>query len=581
MGDSTYYDDNADARSSFDVQLPIQLHSRPASRMSTDLLQDLGGGNTPEKIDMDSDQYLVKHARNLGLRIPEIPRDQVETINLIKSNVSAVTITSSQLDASVTQSRTSNSTRPTSYSSSDRQAEQKITAPIIPLSSVAASVTSTSQSVQSPVTRERPDSKFRKSLRRLSTLGRKRMSGTNELLRPSLPRIESSAPGPRRPVTAEARSPPSLPPVLPPLSISRRSVGGSLPSFSEARVTTLGRVTANTLRPLTPPSEEKEVDLLDSPFVLAAKQRSLHCGRLQRLRIAHLDEQASFIAARRSELNAIRSRHHPARQRVHDNSQEKRAAALSRHSVVNSDLETRHLSAEMDLDRALSAERKSCETKIKYMEAYCYGSRNRNLNAAPLSPTESAKAVDAAAAGMPARKVTDSDYRKLVEQYHLRNGMAQLHAARINVLREQQAKQAERIINRQERELERFEEERDRELALIEAEIKKEISSVQKEWETRKQKMIWRWNVKESIERKTLEAERGEVYGELPEVVWGSEEDAWDKDTGMESKWDNHHTRGLKERDPDWDMEVRSLGAIEGQLMSLNFATRGPLSVAG
>ena len=125
---------------------------------------------------------------------------------------------------------------------------------------------------------------------------------------------------------------------------------------------------------------------------------------------------------------------------------------------------------------------------------------------------------------MPARKVTEEDYRKLVEQYNLRNGMDQLHAARINVLREQQAKQAERIGRKQEGEVTRLQQERDSELGKIEQEVQRDISWARQEWSMKKRRMVWRWRVKEAIERKTLEMERGEKYGELPDVIWPAEE---------------------------------------------------------
>ncbi|KAI4156390.1 MAG: hypothetical protein LQ340_000295 [Diploschistes diacapsis] len=565
-----FFDLPADARSSIDVFLPIQIHSRPISRMSVDFMNEARDSNAPERAEADGEQELVKQAYELGLRVPGAPRELLDPIDLVTHNVSTATITSSQPDSSMLQSRNSDSTRPTSFSSSERQSERK---KIISTPSTTASIASPPQSIPSATPRPRPDSKLRKSIRRLSTLGRKKTGDTIELFRPSLERHNTSRTLPPRPVTADGRRSSYLPPVLPPISTVPRPVGTLLPSFSETRMTTSGRAVTNNDRPLTPPAEEKEIDPCepDSPSTRAAKQRSLHCSRLQRLRISHLDEQSAFLASRRVAFRQMRIKHEPARQAVHEDFATNRAAALTRQAAVNADLEHRHLTAEMDLERALSVERKACSTKIKYMEAYCYGSRNRHLTSAPQSPAASQAAASAAAAGMPARTVTEDDYRKLVEQYHLRNGMDQLHTARINVLREQQAKQADRIGRKQEKELVVLEEKRDAELSKIEGEAQTDLMPLKREWATKKRRMVWRWGIKEAIERKSLEMERGEAYGELPGVKWPADEDEVsdgggtgleDEEVRMEAS-----TRSDREsetgRDEESDMDVRSAAETE------------------
>ena len=519
VDEDAHLEEILDGRSSFDVQLPIQIHSRPMSRMSFNAPGDTVEDSPPQEIETNEEQELIKQAQRLGLNVSEVPEEQTDSASLVARNSSAVTITSSQPAPSVVQSRNSDSTRPTSYSSSERQSE-----PPKPPPSSLSTTSSLKSSSRSILSRERSDSKFRKSIRRLSTLGRKKALDTNDLLRPSLQRNGSAVSEPPRPVTADGSRRSSFAPTLPPISgIPNSRPAGFLHSFSEPRIALPSRIAVSYARPLTPPSEEKEIEpeMRDTPSIRAAKQRSLHCGRLQRLRIVHLNEQSKFLTDRYAAFCAVREKFQPARQRIYNAFAEKQASAQSRHATANSDLENRHLTAEMDLERALATERKACETKVKYMEAYCYGSRNRNLTAAPPSAAEAAAS---AAAGMPARKVTEHDYRKLVEQYNLRNGMDQLHSARINVLREQQAKQAERIGRRQEKEVDGLEAERDAELAMVEREIEKELAPIRREWEAKKKKMAWRWSIKEAIERKTLEAERGEVYGELPKVVWPPEE---------------------------------------------------------
>ena len=568
-------DNGADARSSFDVQLPIQIHSRPTS-IAADPSDDAHDYGSTKKTPNERDEDLITQAQVMGLTVPEAPQESLEAVVPVAHNGSAITITSSQPDSAFLQSRTSNSTRPTSFTSSEPQVEQRN---VISTPNTAASIISSSRSTLSTTPRRRANSKLRDSFKRLSILGRKKTSDTIEFVRPSLERNHSSVTVPRRPATADGARSSSLPPVLPPICTSpRRTVGTLLPSFSETRITTSGRITGSNLRPLTPPSEdkEKESDSHETPSARAARERSLHCGRLQRLRISHLDEQSSFLTARRAAFSLIRARHQPTRQKVHEDFANKYAGAVARHVAANADLENRHLTAEMDLERALTSERKACSTKIKYMEAYCYGSRNRNLTSAPLSSADRAKAAEPAPWNMPERKVTEEDYRKLVEQYHLRNGMDQLHAARINVLREQQAKQAERIGRKQEGELARLGQERDRELAKVENEVRRDIASARQEWAMKKRRMVWRWGLKEAIERKTLEMERGEKYGELPEVIWPPEED---QATSIIEETRGNNFERIKRLEMEAGGTAESEAAFQANVMDINLQRQGEVIV--
>ena len=253
-------------------------------------------------------------------------------------------------------------------------------------------------------------------------------------------------------------------------------------------------------RPLTPPEEEE----LETGEARAARERSLKCGHLQRLRMRQLDEQSRFLKFRHSHLDTIRQKYANECKQVKQTMQEAQKLAQARHADVHVDLEQRHLSAELDLARSLEIERRACETKLKYMDAYCNGKLT--------------------IPGMPARQITEADSRKLLDQYNLRNSIDALHTARINVLREKQAKQIERIVAKQVAELERLEENANTELERLEMEAGKEEEAVRRVFEGRKRRLLWRWKIAEAIERRKLELERGEEFGELPDVRWGVEE---------------------------------------------------------
>ena len=488
------------SRESVDFNLPIQLHSRPVtpdeqSYNAKVLVLDDG------KTETELDEHFVRVARDLGLNVPEGPK---ANLDLIASNVSELTVSSSLQDTSTIPSRTSDSTRPTSCSSSERRVDRSIS-PTVPSRLTTPSVTSPQQSVLSFGSYDRSYSKIRKSIRRLSAFTRRRSVSTDDS---SIPTRQSFVETPKkiesRPATAHGSRPSissASPPVLPPISITPRRAGILLPSLSDSRIATPSRHLQH--RPLTPPRED-ETETGESR---AARERSLKCGHLQRLRMRQLDEQSRFLNYRHSQLDTIHQKYADERKRVTRTMQESQKLTQQRHAEVHVDLEQRHLSAEIDLARSLETERRACETKLKYMEAYCNGKLTLP--------------------GMPARQVTDADSRKLLDQYNLCNGIEALHSARINVLREKQAKQTERIVAKQAAELEALEEKAGKDLEELELGFTREEDAAKRVFEARKRRLLWRWKVAEAIERRKLELDRGEEFGELPDVIWAVEERAF------------------------------------------------------
>ncbi len=182
----------------------------------------------------------------------------------------------------------------------------------------------------------------------------------------------------------------------------------------------------------------------------------------------------------------------------------------ARHTEALSSLENRHLTAEVDLQRTLQLERQACDTRLKHMQAYCN----------PRSTVE----------GMPSRVVTKSDYRQLEQQYHIRNGMDNLHASRINVLREKQGKQQERIMAKQETELETLESDFERQNDELDAKFRDEEIQLRQEFAERKKRLVRRWGMAEAIERRKLEQATGETFEPLPPITWSGDENGRGKE---------------------------------------------------
>ena len=197
--------------------------------------------------------------------------------------------------------------------------------------------------------------------------------------------------------------------------------------------------------------------------------------------------------------------------------------AKERHAEALLSLEQRHLSAEVDLERALEIERQACDTSLKHMQAYCN----------PQSVVD----------GMPNRIVTKQHRRQLEQQYHVRSGMDNLHAARINVLREKQGKQVERIIGKQESELKELETELANKMQEVEVRSQSDEQLLRHEFSERRKRLVCRWALAEAIERKKLENESGEMYAPLSPISW---DDSRREDKEMDEPGDNELIRDAR-----------------------------------
>lgn len=260
------------------------------------------------------------------------------------------------------------------------------------------------------------------------------------------------------------------------------------------------------------PQTVSEEQYLDN---LAARHRSMNNTQLKRLRTSQIEEQTRFIYFEEDHYRLLHFKQDERKRCLLNRFTEQETAKQDRQSGALVELEHRHLSAEVDLIKTLKLERQGCDTRLKHMQAYCN----------PRSTIE----------GMPSRLVTKKDYHRLEQQYHTRNGMDNLHTARIHVLREKQGKQFERISAKQETELVALAEDYRKQMIELEASSQTEEHHLQKEFAARKERSLRRWVLAEAIERRKLENMTGETYAPLPRVVWPDrlsrgEENAKDED---------------------------------------------------
>ena len=236
--------------------------------------------------------------------------------------------------------------------------------------------------------------------------------------------------------------------------------------------------------------------------------------QLRRLRAVQIDEQSRFRRFEDDQYRLMHFKQEEMKKDLLNRFREQEGILQDRHAEALLSLEHRHLSAEVDLNKALGLERQGCETRLRHMQAYCNPKSN--------------------VAGMPSRVVSMKDYHQLEQQYHIRNGMENLHKSRINVLREKQGKQLERISAKQEAELENLSNDYREQVVDLESSYQSESEQLRREFNARKKRLISRWALMEAIERRKIENETGESYGPLPAVPWP------DRGTGQSSFGKDH-----------------------------------------
>ena len=440
------------------------------------------------------DQSFVHAALKLGIIVEQDPKTTLERVT---SNVSALALSSAAFEPEIDRetcispSRFSQSTQPPSCGSSIDQ--QRVTT-----TSSLTTAPSATPSIASSECNRRSYTKFKQSIRRISTFRKRRtlnasISSISSIS--SIPTLASTSSALKQSqerqfvtsnLTPASNPPESNPPPSSPLLPNPPSI-----------LQPIGALPTEKPLPSHPPEPKQEDE-----ETLAARQRSMSSEQLLKLRATQLEEQARFLQFEAEQHRLMRAKQSEARLALSDRYKQHEQAIQDHHTEALSTVEHRQLTAEVDLRRNLELERQACNTKLKHMEAYC------NSKSGPVD-------------GMPQRVVTDKDFRALAQQYHLRNGMDNLHEARINVLREKQAKQMERIVVKQEAEVEALADELVNEIRdLVENHFVREEADLRRQFGERKNRLVGRWMLAEAIERRKLENETGQVFGPLLKIDW-------------------------------------------------------------
>ena len=452
-----------------------------------------------EQPEDEVDRHFLQTALDLGINIPQDPET---TLDLISNSVSGLNVNVDPSEPSdlpepilpAPSRAASQSTQTASDSSIDHPRHRK-TPSLAATSITSASLSSVSSDKSNIV-------KVRRGFRRISRFHR-RKTVPDPL--PDIPPRASSILHKTRPglEAQRAMTVDQVPMLSDPPPHAMTTDGHEALRIPSTRVASVSHGPIPPPQPTIAPPPPPEVDSVQS---IASRRRSISNPVLRNLRTTQLQEQLRFISFEASQKRLLRTRHlQQKRDALSQYHQQQRDTHASHAEALNS-LENRHLTAEAELHRTLQAERQACETRLKHMQAYCN----------PRSLVE----------GMPDRVVTKADYRQLEQQYHIRNGMDNLHSSRVNVLREKQAKQVERIVAKQETELNTLELEFEQQSDELEGNFQSEDLRLQEEFAERKKRLVSRWNLTEAIERRRLELDTGEEHGPLPVVIWSSDVDS-------------------------------------------------------
>ncbi|KAI0487458.1 hypothetical protein F4859DRAFT_256880 [Xylaria cf. heliscus] len=235
---------------------------------------------------------------------------------------------------------------------------------------------------------------------------------------------------------------------------------------------------------------------------LEAEARTRNCREFQVLRHEQIKEMERFKVFEQKSKWLLWTRHAQQKNMLVNKHLVSVEKMLERHDKTSANFEDRQVASEMELRCTLEQSEKHVRVRLKYMEAYCDG-LGHNPNS-----------------GMPSRVITERDLRELGQQYTLEKNMKQLHQAKINVLRDRQAKALEQLLERQESEVERLREKNANEVEHLELGFADEEDSLATTFSARQSMLETRWKLEVEIMRKELENERGKRYGPLPPLEW-------------------------------------------------------------
>lgn len=241
----------------------------------------------------------------------------------------------------------------------------------------------------------------------------------------------------------------------------------------------------------------------DAAEIIEAERRTQKSEKFQLLHLEQVKEMERFFVFEHKSKWMMCTRH--AQQKLA--LVEKQSATIEkmrdRHAKTAADLEDRQVVKEMELRATLEQSEKNVGIRLKHMEAYCLGPQTGE--------------------DMPSRTVTERDLLALDQQYAVKKNMKQLHQAKINVMRDGQAKALEELQERQEDEMERATKKIRNEVEHLESRFSDEEDILAATFSQRKEQLTKQWKLRIEILRKQLENETRLKHALLDPPPWPEE----------------------------------------------------------
>lgn len=240
-----------------------------------------------------------------------------------------------------------------------------------------------------------------------------------------------------------------------------------------------------------------------------AEKRTEASEEFKALRKQQEAEMQRFLEFEKTTKRKMWTRHHGRKSVLNEKYSDQTEKMRERHAKTEQHLEERQIAAEIELRASLEQAEKSVRIRVRHMEAYC-----KALGRSSISSRD---------ADMPPRVVTERHLRELGQQHNALEGMARLHQARINVLRDRQAKRMEELLERQEKELDRLDDKREEDIEDLAADFANEEDALTQVFEKRRVRLVRRWELAVQILKAEVEMAKGEEYALNPTPTWPAE----------------------------------------------------------
>ncbi|OAA55679.1 IBR finger domain protein [Cordyceps fumosorosea ARSEF 2679] len=238
----------------------------------------------------------------------------------------------------------------------------------------------------------------------------------------------------------------------------------------------------------------------ETPATAADKRPQLRDPAVQDLAARQALELHRFCTFSARTRSALQSRHASDRLALVQRHMDSEDALSARHASATAALEDRQIAAEMELRAALEQAARSVNLRLKHMEAYCRPATSDS------------------------RVVTEGNLRELGQQYALRDGMERQHQAKVNVMRERQARRMAELLDAQEQEAEAAAARQRGEAKEGEERRGEGRRKAEDELRARQVRLDARWRLEAEVLRRERAAADGVEYAEVVTPEWPREQ---------------------------------------------------------